>query len=290
MMGFLGNAKKWVNRGLAPLNMRLESLTAERVEVDRLSRLAATGHFDRPVFPVLRQFEECDPSAIISAAKRFEHQLARFAAESAADCYSFNNDYYQSPDAEVLYTMVRGIEPRQVVEIGSGNSTLLIRHAIRDGGLDTNLTSIDPNPRREIASHSDNVLRCRLEDIVDETVFGKLRPNDILFIDSSHQIKAGNDVVRLFLSVIPSLTPGVIIHVHDVFLPYDYPKQWIVVNRWDWTEQYLLQALLEGSDVYEVLWCGHYLQRRNPEMRNAFRYWTGADACSVWFRKRPANE
>lgn len=284
-MGLLGRTREWINRGLAPLNMRLETLTEKRAESGRLGRLAAAGHFDRPVFPVLRQFRQCDPSSIIEAVVSFEAQFARFDSVSDPTGYRFDNDYYQSPDAEVLYAMVRRFRPRLVVEIGSGNSTLLFRQVIIDGGMVTRLISIDPDPRRKIGDHSEDVIRSRVEDLADDSVFGKLGENDILFVDSSHEIKAGNDVLKLFLTIIPALAHGVIIHVHDVFLPYDYPRQWIVENRWNWTEQYLLHALLLDSDDYEVLWCGHYLQRTRPGILKSFKHWTGADAQSVWLRK-----
>jgi predicted O-methyltransferase YrrM len=273
-MSVLGELKRWVNGGLSPFNVRLETLTAERAEAARLRALQAQGNFGHPVFPILRQFEDCDPAPILAEVALHEQQFARFASPDSSG-YRFDNDYYQSPDAEVLYAIVRLLKPKRIVEVGSGNSTLLFRHAIGDGALDTQLTSIDPSPRLEIARHADVVLRTRLEEIVDEVVFGGLRTNDLLFIDSSHEIKPGNDVLKLFLTIMPSLAAGVVVHVHDVFLPYDYPAEWVVINRWNWTEQYLLQALLQESDTYEVLWCGHYLQRTRPELPKRFRFWTG---------------
>ena len=283
-MGLLGCAKSWINRGLAPLNMRLESLAAERAEMARLHRLVAADHFDRPAFPVLRQFRECEPGPVVAQVQAFEAQFAKI--DSAPGGYRFANDYYPSPDAEVLYAMTRRFAPRRIVEVGSGNSTLLFRHAIADGAFESTLASIDPAPRREIARHADEVMRCRLEDLPSDSIFATLEANDILFVDSSHEIKAGGDVLKLFLSVIPALAPGVVVHVHDVFLPYDYPKRWLVENRWAWTEQYLVQAMLQGSADFEVLWCGYHLQRNDPELLKRFRFWSGANAQSLWLRKR----
>ena len=99
-----------------------------------------------------------------------------------------------------------------------------------------------------------------------------LKCNDILFIDSSHQIRIGNDVVKLLLDIIPALKKGVLVHFHDIFLPYDYPRQWIIDNRWEWNEQYLVQAMLQGSVEFEVLWPGHFLQRTFPNFANLFRF------------------
>src|SRR5207245_655950 len=106
------------------------------------------------------------------------------------------------------------------------------------------LVSIDPAPRREIAQHADEVIRYRVESFEPSRILSRLDRNDILFIDSSHEIKTGNDVLHLFLNILPSLSPGVIVHVHDIFLPFEYPKEWIVEHRWAWGEQYLLQSLL----------------------------------------------
>lgn len=286
MATFGYHAKRVLNLALAPVNMRLESLTAERALVERLNSLVRSGHFERPVFPVLRQFEGCNPSLIIGAVKRYETLFEKFKSGSNNDNFSFNNHFYRSPDAEVLYAIVRLFEPSRIVEVGSGHSTLLFRHAIVDGSLNTILTSIDPFPRREVANHADKVIRAKLEDLTDLSVFSNLKKNDILFIDSSHEIEIANDVLKLYLTIIPSLNPGVIIHIHDVFLPYDYPKQWIVESRWNWMEQYLVQAMLQSSKEFDVLWCGHYLQQTRSDILNNFKYWSGADARSLWLLKR----
>jgi predicted O-methyltransferase YrrM len=284
-MGLLGRVKTALNRILRPMNMRLESRTADLAEAARLEGLAQRGYFNRPIFPVLEQFHRCDPGLVFDAVKKYESQLERFNAEPRPDQYSFANVYYASPDAEVLYTMVRLHKPRRIIEVGSGNSTLLFRQAITDGGLSTRLVSIDPFPRREIARHADEVIRERVEALESGQLFSRLEQNDILFIDSSHEIKVGNDVLHLFLNVLPSLSPGVIVHTHDIFLPFNYPQEWMVEHRWNWTEQYLLQALLQGSWEFEVLWAGHYFQKTVPRFADHFRFCRGADARSLWLRR-----
>ena len=115
--------------------------------------------------------------------------------------------------------------------------------------------------------------------------FHALREDDILFIDSSHAIKTGNDVVFLYLHVIPALAPGVLIHIHDVFLPYDYPKDWVMEKRWGFNEQYLVQSLLLFGDVFEVLWAGYFLQRSRADFATWFPHWRGQAATSLWLRK-----
>lgn len=147
--------------------------------------------------------------------------------------------------------------------------------------------SIDPSPRREVQSVADQVIRRRLEDVPSSDLQDVLQFNDILFIDSSHEIRSGNDVVSLFLRVVPELRSGVVIHVHDIFLPFEYPREWIVENTLNvnWAEQYLVQAMLQGSDQFEVLWPGHFLQRTLPEFADHFDSKPIGIATSLWLRK-----
>ena len=124
----------------------------------------------------------------------------------------------------------------------------LFRQAITDGPLSTRLVSIDPVPRREIAQHADEVIVDRVETLDPSFILSRLQRNDFLFIDSSHEIKTGNDVLYLYLRILPSLAPGVIVHMHDIFLPFEYPKEWIVQNRWLWGEQYPSSCAATGLE------------------------------------------
>ncbi|HEY4246547.1 MAG TPA: class I SAM-dependent methyltransferase [Lacunisphaera sp.] len=285
-MSLPGNAKHLFNRLARPFNVKLESLTAEKAESTRLAGLESEGHFSKAVFPLLPQFERCDPVAIFKAVASSADKLARFAPAAAEDGgFSLDNHYYTTPDAEVLYAMVQIHRPRLVVEIGSGNSTLLFRQAITDAGIATQVVSIDPEPRRNVAQHADLSVRERVEGAGALSWFAQLRANDILFIDSSHEIKTGNDVLFLLLKVIPTLAPGVIVHIHDIFLPYEYPRDWVIKQRWNWTEQYLVQALLQDSDRFDVLWAGHYLQRSRPDFISHFKSWRSWDARSLWLQR-----
>src|SRR5262249_26270842 len=157
-----------------------------------------------------------------------------------------------TPDAEVLYLMVRSLGPKRILEIGSGNSTRIIRQAIVDGNLLVSHVAIDPEPRADVTGLTDRLLRQRFEEsgVIDE--LQALERNDILFIDSSHQVHIANDVARLFCNTIPALTTGVVIHVHDVFLPFDYPEPFCTEYS-DWGEQYLVQVML-ASRARKILW------------------------------------
>jgi hypothetical protein len=175
------------------------------------------------------------------------------------------------------------VKPARIIEVGSGDSTFLFREAISDGAMDTELVSIDPFPRRAVEAASDRIIRTSGESALQE-LFTGFETNDILFIDSSHEVKSGNDVVTLGLTVLPRLNPGVVVHFHDILLPYEYPREW--VELYGWTEQYLVQAMLQESNAFEVLWPGHYLQRTLPDFDSPFAHGRGVNATSLWPRRR----
>jgi len=146
--------------------------------------------------------------------------------------------------------MLRDAEPGPVREVGSGVSTKFARRAVQMYGLRTQLTSIDPQPRNEIDQLCDHVIRRPLEQC-RMAMFEDLEPGDVFFLDSSHRSFRGSDVTVFFLEILPRLKPGVIVHVHDIYLPFDY----IVghLHR-QWNEQYLLaSALLFGPERFDIL-------------------------------------
>jgi predicted O-methyltransferase YrrM len=284
-MSLPGKLREIVNIGLQPLNMRLTSLTAERAETARLLGLDAAGQFDRPAFSTLPEFTACDPKPLLDAILRSKEKLRHFDAPSERHGYSFSNSYFTSPDAEVAYALIGLLKPRQIVEVGSGHSTHLLRAAIADGALGTRLVSIDPLPRRSVKAAADHVINERVEQVQTSVILDALYHDDVLFIDSSHEIRIGNDVVILLLNILPALRSGVVVHLHDIFLPFEYPRDWIVDNKWGWNEQYLVQALLQGSAQFAVLWPGHYLQRTYPGFSSYFACRRPGTASSLWLRK-----
>jgi hypothetical protein len=171
---------------------------------------------------------------------------------------SWENGYFSGLDAAALYGLLAARRPRRYLEIGSGNSTRLARRAIRDQGLETTITSIDPYPRAEIDALCDTAIRQPLED-ADLGAFERLERGDVLFFDGSHHAFMNSDVVVLFLDILPRLAPGVLVHIHDIFLPYDYPPDWAM--RY-YTEQYLLAvALLAPAHAFEVLLPAQFVAR-----------------------------
>ena len=286
-MSFSSKVKFRMNEWLAYLNLKLETRTADRAEMARLLNLEQAGHFRNQVFPVLPQIARCNPNPLLGEVDKHRRQMSQFVRPGEDGRYSFSNDYFTSPDAEVAYALIRLLRPKRIVEVGSGNSTYLFRDAITDGRLSTKLVSIDPTPRREVQSVADQVIRRKVEDVPASDLQDMLQFNDVLFIDSSHEIRSGNDVVSLFLRLVPELRSGVVIHVHDIFLPFEYPREWIVENTLNvnWAEQYLVHAMLQGSDQFEVLWPGHFLQRTLPDFDDHFSGKPVGVAKSLWLRK-----
>ena len=156
--------------------------------------------------------------------------------------------FFSSLDAVALYGMLVEFRPKRLIEVGSGYSTKFARCAIQQNGLSTHITSIDPFPRVEIDQICDRVIRQPLED-VNPNIFEELQPGDFLFIDSSHRTFTNSDVTIVFMELLPRLREGVLVHVHDIFWPYDYPPEW---NGRYYSEQYLLAAYLLGAGASRV--------------------------------------
>jgi hypothetical protein len=159
------------------------------------------------------------------------------------------NPWLPALDAAALYALLALRRPRVYLEVGSGHSTRFARRAIADHALPTRVVSIDPQPRAAIDGLCDEVVRRRLED-VDPGAFRAVRPGDVLFIDSSHCCYTNSDVSVFFLDVLPGLPPGVLVQVHDVFLPFDYPPDW---GEFYYSEQYLLATYLLARPAPRVV-------------------------------------
>jgi hypothetical protein len=179
------------------------------------------------------------------------------------------NGYYTTGDAEVLYAMLRHFKPRQVLEIGSGFSTMVgamaaARNA-RDG-VRERYVSADPEPRIDISSRLpfDVEHRACKAQVLPMDAYLSLGPGDFLLIDSTHTVKMGSDVNFLVLEVLPRLRRGVIVHFHDIFLPWGYPREWLTQGLY-LAEQYLLQAFLAENQRYRVLLSMYALARNHCE-------------------------
>lgn len=165
------------------------------------------------------------------------------------------NGYYESVDTEILYAMVRSRRPSQVVELGSGFSSLVIAQAVARNaaeGVTTSHVAYDPYPRPVVAGSGVDVRELPAQDVPDD-VFSSLGPGDVLFVDTSHTVKPGGDVNRIVLDALPLLRPGVVVHFHDILLPLEYHRGW-VEQGWHWAEAYLVQAFLAHNPDFEVRW------------------------------------
>lgn len=190
--------------------------------------------------------------------------------EGAAETLFYTrNSQFSWLDSRLLFVVLRETNPRRMIEIGSGFSSLLtadVNRRFLDDRLE--LTCIEPYPRAFLRSGIlglTRLIEARVQDVPLET-FATLQSGDILFIDSSHVAKTGSDVNYIYFEILPRLRPGVLIHVHDIFLPGDYPKEWVVNLGIHWNEQYLLRALLIDSHGFEVLFGCAYVLERFPEL------------------------
>lgn len=210
---------------------------------------------------------------------------AEFDAWLRGGTFDPGNGFYGRTDAAVLYAMLRTLRPRRVIEVGSGHSTRVAVAALArnaQDGAECQHRCIEPYENAWLDGLPVDVLRQRVEDVPLGT-FDGLGEGDVVFIDSSHIIRPGGDVVHLLLNVLPTLAPGVVVHVHDVFTPDDYPDDWLIRLRRLWNEQYVLEALLSGGDAYQVELAVSALWKRNPEALRA----VGAEGAgsAFWFRR-----
>lgn len=198
--------------------------------------------------------------ATISA---YAPDLARIAIrESDGKQPAWINGFLPGLDSAALYAFLRSWAPARYVEVGSGNSTKLAARAKADGELHTSIISIDPSPRASINELCDEIIREPLESTAPE-IWQRVQPGDIVFMDGSHRVFMNGDVVAFFLDALPSLPAGVLVGVHDIYLPYDYPGD--IAGRY-YSEQYVLAAWLLGGANVEIILPAHYVWTR---MRNA---------------------
>lgn len=184
--------------------------------------------------------------------------------------FYFDNPSFLSGDAEYLYNIIRHYKPNKIIEIGSGYSTLMATHAItknkeEDNSYDCRHICIEPYEMSWLEG-LDNVEVVReLVEVTDIKKFNELNENDILFIDSSHIIRPQGDVLFEFLQILPILSSGVVVHIHDIFTPQDYLDEWLIKQRKLWNEQYLLEAFLSCNTEYKVIGALNYLKHNYPE-------------------------
>ena len=184
--------------------------------------------------------------------------------------YNFGNGMYSYTDGIVLYGMMRHFKPSRIIEIGSGHSSALMLD-VNDMFFDEaiQLSFIEPYPARlyDQISDSDKTRATILEKKVQEVdldLFSSLERGDILFVDSTHVSKCGSDVNHILFKILPRLSAGVLIHFHDIFYPFEYPREWVHEGR-NWNENYMLRAFLMNNNDYKVLLFSHYLHEHHVD-------------------------
>lgn len=235
---------------------------------------------------------EMEQLRLFESFARFYPELPFGAEKRRGLRYYFENSNYGYSDAICLYAMIRHLRPRKIVEVGSGYSSCVM--------LDTNelffdnsisCTFIDPNPQLflSLIGRADEA---RIELIptgvqgADSQLFSSLSAGDILFIDSTHVSKAGSDVNHIVFNLLPLLPSGVFIHFHDIFYPFEYPKEWICDLGLSWSESYLLRAFLQYNSAFQIAFFNTYLEHFYEE-----RFAERMPLClknrggSLWLRK-----
>jgi CBS domain-containing protein len=201
--------------------------------------------------------------------------------------FVWNNDVLPRGDAYAYYGLIRELKPKRVIEIGAGWSSLVLGRAIAANDQPCEVTLIDPEPPWKVLGRLPRgwkMLDSPVQ-VVDRRLFEKLEPGDVVFYDGSHCMRTGGDVNWVFFDVLPRLAPGVWIHAHDLFWPWDYPPMWVLDEGLSWNEQYLVQAFLMGNTAYRVRLAMSMLAAvRRPDFRALLP--EGAVGGSLWIEKR----
>jgi hypothetical protein len=294
------------------LQRRVAELEAE---LERWRTWRPPGHFYSPIpdLETLRPREDelfdCSLRALPGIDARVEQQLALMAdfarlyrdqpwhdAPTDGRRYGFLNDQYSYSDAIFLFCMLRTARPARVIEVGSGHSSAAMLDTadlfLDSDGSRVDFTFIDPYPDRlhSVLRPEDHdrvrILDTPVQDVPLET-FDALQANDVLFIDSTHVSKTGSDVNRLYFEVLPRLAPGVLVHIHDVHYPFEYPREWVFEGR-AWNEVYLLRAFLLFNRGFEIVCMNTALEHYQPAwFREHMPLCLENPGGSIWLRRLP---
>ena len=241
-------------------------------------------HDLRDVRPLLGLTLDLDRHRAFLAGLDFAEELRALPMTPPSEAeFGFANNFFSAGDAEILYGVIRRDRPRRIYEIGSGRSTLVARLAIAanqraDPTYTCDHRCIEPYEVPWLESTGVTVIRERVE-LVDLALFDALEAGDILFVDSSHVIRPQGDVLREITEIYPRLKPGVLVHIHDIFTPRDYPRRWVVDEMRMWNEQYLLEAFLAYNPHFEIVCALNWLATDHPDLLR--------DACPVLTERMP---
>lgn len=246
--------------------------------------LSSVAEEEKP-YPCIQKLFQKQHSAFVSFMDIMAAQQEYFRQSAqGSPCPNWDSIFLSPLDAAAIYTGMPAFRPGRVVEVGSGNSTMFMARAVADHRLPTRITCIDPKPRIDI-SGLDVQFERRTLSCGDVEMFAGFDAGDILFIDSSHIMQQNFDVDILFNRIFPVLKPGVIVHVHDIFLPYGYPKSW---RDYHFNEQNALVGWLV-SGYFDVLFpCQYVFRDMHAELKqrmNVFPDVASRDGGSIWLRR-----
>jgi predicted O-methyltransferase YrrM len=258
-LDFTTRVRLGINTLLNPLGLEVGTTLAARQERARVQFLKSSGHWETPKYD---QGLKIDANKSLRFLREtclpYRSTYTAFPRSKNGDGFYVENGWYGPVDAELLYCFVRTQKPQRIFEVGSGFSTSLMRKAIADQGLKTVITSIDPEPRRSVIGQATEHIQSPVEHVAVSQIVESLEAGDLLFIDSSHFVLPGGDVPFLFLEVLPRLSPGVWVHVHDIFFPFEYPLQCVEEDS-RLAEQQLVQAFLCYNETFEIMWPARYI-------------------------------
>jgi predicted O-methyltransferase YrrM len=302
---------KTLIKKLPPISALIAERDALKAERNIAETWVPAGHFYSPIVAIdeARRDEGrifCSPAPVVPGLdlneadqiKLLEHFEEMYPSidfprvSKATHRYFFENDAYSYSDAIMLHCMMRHFKPEKIIEVGSGYSSCAM--------LDTNerhfdhkidMTFIEPYPDllRSLLRPSDLetvcIMQTRLQDVPLDN-FKALQSGDFLFIDSTHVSKTGSDVNYLFFEILPALNSGVHIHIHDVFYPFEYPKDWVMAGR-SWNEIYILRAFLQFNESFKITIMNTYLEHFHED-----RFKSRMPLClknrggSIWLKKK----
>jgi predicted O-methyltransferase YrrM len=267
-------------------DIRREKQLQEKLRVYEENLMVPPGHFYSPlvnaceirerekvIFEIDRKFEAIDMQEkeqweLVEQFKTYYRQLAIPEEQTPGKRFYFNNGFFSYSDAVFLASIILHHKPKRIIEIGSGFSSGLmidVNEQFFNGAID--ITFIEPYPHnlKALVQPGDRftLLEKKVQQ-VELAEFNSLQENDLLFIDSTHVAKTGSDVLFEVFEVLPTLNRGVKIHFHDIFFPFEYPKQWVVEEKRSWNEIYLLRAFLMYNERFRIHAFNSFLTGKNP--------------------------
>lgn len=289
---------------------RLPYIRGIKGDLKRYERWGQPGHFYNPIpdslevenfeYGIVESEEVIEKSGInfnydfqqerLEDFKSLYSELIFEKSKSKNFRYYYNNPNYSYSDAIFYYSILRKYKPRKVVEIGSGFSSCLlldVNEFYFDSSIECIFIEPYPDLLNELIKPTDNIkLFANKIQEVDLSLFEELNENDILFIDSSHVLKAGSDLNFILFHILPRLKKGVMIHFHDVFYPFKYPSEWIFEHKRAWNEIYAIRLFLTHNDRYSMVAFNTYLQIKNQEwFENNMPLCLENCGGSIWIRK-----